>query len=483
MALRVVEAPAQPAPSTEATGPPPSIVDYVAELQPDWERFDYFAPYAAEFAKAVGGGLRICFAAPPGHGKTEFTIRGLMWLCRFFPGFRHAYVTYNQTKSKEVAEDFRNIAREAGFSVVGRSERLMVTWAGGRRSIVRFTSVQGVLTGAPIDGVMVVDDYIKGAKEARSAAYRQAGIDWWRSVARTRRHPGTSFIVMATRWPGGDLTEHLTKKEGFGYINLKALAEPENSADVSEDGRVLSDPLGRQIGESLSRRKPPEFFREDRSTPFWWSAMFQGKPRREGLAVFAEQGAIDPDGNTIGPTYYRQLPKEGYRVGFGVDLAYSERSSADWSVLVKGYAAGGKLYIVSVQRKQVQANSFLLTLVAAKADSPGAPFRFYSGGGGEKGVGSFIRKKLGRVFKVLPATTDKLARATPASAAWNLGNVLLPDPEASPWSEEMEAFYATVVAFTGTPGEPDDDVDALAALHDQLLSKNRMLEALEGKQN
>src|SRR5690606_40048708 len=78
---------------------------------------------------------------------------------------------------------------------------------------------------------------------------------------------------------------------------------------------------------------------------------------------------------------------------------------------------------------------------------PSAPFRFYSGGGGEKGVADFIRQKVGRQFKVLPATGDKLARATAASVSWNLGRVLLPDPKSikAPW---LEDFLAVVLGFT-----------------------------------
>jgi predicted phage terminase large subunit-like protein len=461
----------------------PGLVDYAAALcPPDWERFGYFAPYADALESAIGADLRLCFAAPPQHGKTEFTLRALLYWCEFSPGYRHAYITYNHDRAKEVAEDFRSIAREAGFVVTGTLRRFTIRNRHGKTSVIRFSSVRGSLTGYPIDGVCVVDDYIKDQEAARSKANRAAGIRWWHSVALTRRHVGTSYIVMATRWPGGDLIDHLLKDAGseFSYINLKAIAEPEGPEDLADDGTVLSDPLGRQQGQSLSARKPPEFFRQDRAKPFWWVAMFQGAPTSEGLRVFAEPGSFDEQGNPIGPGYYSELPKSGYRIGYGVDLAYSARTSADWSILIEGIACDGKLYLISAQRKQVPATSFLLTLVAAKTNRPGALFRFYSGGGGEKGSADFIKQKLGRCFKIIPATADKLVRATPASMTWNLGNILLPDPEVFdvPW---LEDFLAVVTTFTGTPGEQDDDVDALAALHDQLMRRSKMLEALSGK--
>jgi predicted phage terminase large subunit-like protein len=466
--------------SSSAPTARPSLLDYVEVQLPGWERFTYFAPYADALETSIGAEHRICFAAPPQHGKTSFTLRALCYLCRYFGGKRHAYVTYNQQRANFVAKEFKRIALNAGFVVGGTLTDMTLTY-GGVTSGIKWTSVQGSLTGYTIDGVCIVDDYVANEKKARSKAAREDGVRWWASNAETRRHVGTSYIVMATRWPGGDLTEHLLKSEGFRYINLKAIAEPEGPDDLDEEsGIVLSDPLRRRAGESLSPLKPPEFFARDRKRPYWWLAMFQGTPRAEGFAVFAPPGSLTEEGEPIGAGYYAELPKDGYRVAYGVDLAYSQKTSADWSILIEGWAKGDNLYIVNVTRKQVPATSFLLTLLAARTNRPGAPFRFYSGGGGEKGSADFIKQKLGRIFKVLPATSDKLSRANQASITWNEGRVLLPDPAYidAPW---LEDFMAVVSTFTGTPGEQDDDVDALAAVHDQLMKRNKMFASLSAK--
>lgn len=455
-----------------ASKPAPSIIDYVAALYPFWERFDYFAPYTRELENAIGGGLRLCFAAPPQHGKTEVTLHAFLWLCRYRPGHQHGYVTYNDDRAKDVAKHFRHAAHAAGFTVTGTLSKMELRFEGGIASTVQFTSIGGPLTGFSLTGLLVIDDPIKDREEARSPTIRRRHIDWYETVGKTRRAPGLSIIVMATRWPGGDLTDHLTKKRGWKYINLKAIA----TGPTNDNGVVTDDPLGRKAGESLCKRRPPEFFREDQADLFWWASMFQGEPQAQGLRVFAEPGTVAEDGRHLGPPYYRELPKEGYRVAFGVDLACTAKTSADWSVCIEGWEHDRKLYIVNVTRKQVDAPSFLLTLVACRANRPGAVFRFY-GSGTEKGTAQFIQRKLGRCFKFLNASADKLVRATPAAAAWNQGNILLPDPDAidAPW---LDDFLAIVVNFTGTPGETDDDADALAALHDQLMHRSAMFEAL-----
>ncbi len=459
-----------------ATANPPTIIDYAASLRPTWDRFDYFAPYASELERAIRGDLRLCFASPPQHGKTEFTLIGLLWIARYRPGYRHAYVTYNDDRAKSVAKKFRRIAAHAGFDVRGTLDTVELVFAGHAVSVFTFTSIGGRLTGESIDGLCVIDDPIKDREEARSAAKRRACVEWWKSVALTRRQPGTSYVVMATRWPGGDLTDYLTKKEGWRYINLKAIA----AGPVNDNGVVIDDPLGRKAGESLWARKPPAFFREDRADLFWWSSMFQGEPRAEGMRIFAEPGTEGEDGKILGPRFYRELPKSGYRVAFGVDLAYTAKTSADWSVCIEGWEHNGQLYVVDVIKKQVEAPSFLLTLVACAARRPGAKFRFYASGT-ESGSAQFIRRKIGRAFHVVTASADKLVRATDASVAWNTGKVLLPDPDAidAPWLDE---FMATMSEFTGLAGGHDDETDAFAALHDELMRRSSMFAALTGVQ-
>jgi predicted phage terminase large subunit-like protein len=279
---------------------------------------------------------------------------------------------------------------------------------------------------------------------------------------------------MATRWHVDDLSGYLLAKENFRYINLKAIAEPQDQDDVGSDGRIFSDPLQRRAGESLWYKKPPEFFGEERSDSYWWSSMYQGEPRPLGASIFRAPGSIDDAGNQRGPGYYRTLPESNYRGAFGIDLAYSAKTAADFSICIEGIAHEGKLYIVDVIRKQVDAPSFGLTLKSVSSKRPGWPIRWYIGGTEKSSVDFFAR--LGIRIKAITATADKLIRATPVAAAWNNGDVLLPDRAHidAPW---MDDFLEIVLGFTGQNDTHDDDVDALAALFDQLMKKNALFEA------
>jgi predicted phage terminase large subunit-like protein len=451
------------------------LLDYCQRLSPQLHRFDYFQPYVDALERAVGGSLRIAFAAPPQHGKSSLTLHAFLWWALFHPGKRHAYITYNGKRANQVAKDFIKLADAAGFAPGGTLS--MVELAFG--TTVMFTSVKGALTGYPIDGVCVIDDPIEDYRSACSVIVRQDCIDWWKSNARTRRHPGTSYIVMATRWHVSDLTGYLTKEENFRYINLKAIAEPEHSEDVDALGRVISDPLGRKEGEQLAAWKSKEFLAEDRGkNEYFWAAQFQGTPVALGSQLFVMPGEHDLAGNPAGPTYYKSLPTSGYRGAYGLDLAYTAKTSADWSIIIEGIAHGDKLYIVDVVRKQVDAPSFTLTLKAKQAKNPGWPMRWYAGGT-EKGAADFIKRQNIRL-KVLPPIGDKRVRAISVSAKWNAGDVLLPDPDIidAPW---LMPFLDVVTNFTGTGDAVDDDVDALSALHDQLFPRSKMFQALMGR--
>ena len=115
----------------------------------------------------------------------------------------------------------------------------------------------------------------------------------------------------------------------------------------------------------------------------------------------------------------------------------------------------------------MQADDFADVIKGTKRSHHGVPMRWYVGPA-EKGTGQLMRRYGVQGMKCIPARGDKALRATPASVEWNRGRILLPDPKALP-AEWLEAFLRVVYAFTGKDDEHDDDVDALAALIDELI--------------
>ena len=136
--------------------------------------------------------------------------------------------------------------------------------------------------------LLIIDDPVKNAKEARSPTIRKNHIDWWQSTALTRLHPGGVVIVVMTRWHEGDLGGYLLSRgtdeieEPFVEVRLPAIAED-------------NDPLGRKKGEALwpERYGVDELrrIRQAQGSSYWWAAMYQGHPVPEEAACSSAHGS------------------------------------------------------------------------------------------------------------------------------------------------------------------------------------------------
>lgn len=410
----------------------------MVRVTPTLYRPNHFRIYADKLEQGVGGGLRLVFAAPPQHGKTATTLHGLAWIVRKHPDKRHAYITYSQRRARSVARHVRRILIAAGVDVGGSLD--MMTVPGGGQII--FTSIDGGITGEPVDGVAIIDDPFKNRKEADSQVRREVVEAAYREAIETRVHPGASIYVLATRWHPKDLSGVLID-EGWEYINLPAIAENDN------------DYNGRKAGEALFPEMwPLEALLEKKRKvlDFTWAALYQGRPRLKGGKVFHD------------PVYYSQLPTR-YRGAYGLDLAYTAKTSADWSVCVELWreerdSLPPLFYVIKVDRQRVEAPAFAMVLKARHLARPSWPM-LWRASGTERGAASFlVAQDIPVIVRQPPG--DKLVSATEVAAAWNEGRVLVPDvevfPDAAKW---LWDFIETLKNFTGLGKEHDDDVDGL----------------------
>lgn len=418
---------------------PKSIYDVYELCSPELMPPHHLSPYCDLLTEAVfKGKVQAVVHAPPQHGKTLAAAHAFILFAIIRPGFRHAYSTYSSERAKKILNITKKLAFEAGLDPHSSGETL--TLSGG--TVIKFGGAStGTLTGEPVDGIHIIDDPIKDRKEAMSATTREDRWNWFHDVAQTRRHPGSSVVVMMTRWASDDLSGRIIRYMHWKYICLALVCE-------SPD-----DPRGRAIGEVLwPEMRPEEWIAEMelRKQPLTWSSMYQGRPRPIGDTLFKE------------PTWYDKLPEEGaYRVIYGCDLAYTKKTRSDWSILLKGRMyLTGHLYLTNMWRAQVQAPDFTKIMVKA-VDHERGPILWY-GSSTERGVAQLIREYI-PTFRFRLASEDKYVRATPtAEKLWNTGRVLTPSNPKG-WGPE---FCHVVNEFTGLDDPQDDEVDALAAIGD-----------------
>jgi predicted phage terminase large subunit-like protein len=246
-------------------------------------------------------------------------------------------------------------------------------------------------------------------------------------------------IVTHTRWHPDDLIGRIRASadfEDWQHINLPAIAE-------------ANDLLGRTPGEPLLPWKFSAVQLDKlrrRLGEYSWVSLYQGQPRPKG-------------GKLFGPVHhYRELPTTPLTFAYGVDMAYTAKKKADYSVCVfmaktQNERFEDVYYLLHVDRKQVQAPAFG-KLLRARLDHHPAPI-YWRAVGPEKGSADLMADLLDVPFQVLAPGGDKFVNAQPLAAAWNDGRVLL--PLSAPW---LQDFVKEVSDFTGVNDPEDDQVDA-----------------------
>jgi predicted phage terminase large subunit-like protein len=425
-----------------------SLLDFIPRVSPRLQAPRHLKPLIDLLQAAETEPVRATVSAPPQHGKSQACMHALIWMLRRNPAKRHGYATYEATFAEQQNEELQRIADRAGLKWTGNRTRWQTPQGGG----VVAAGIGGPLTGKPIDGVLLVDDPVKNSVDANSSVMRERTDEWFKTVALTRVHPGASVIVVQTRWHSDDLSGRLAGRN-WRRINLPA---------ISDDGTALW-PSGRSA-EFLAdvRRDVGEYI---------FASLYQGEPRPRGGSVFTDA------------TLCEDVPKSGLRYSIGVDLAYTAKSQADYSVaIVLGRpppaidalgrpledAKAGKFYVVDVIRKQVAAPAFKKDLRTLARRYPGATMRWYAAGT-EKGSADFMRQAdlegPGVALQVLAPRGDKFVRAQPLAAAWNAGRVLV--PRGAAWAEVLVGELAE---FTGNHDAHDDLIDAAAAGFDVLAT-------------
>lgn len=420
--------------STEAAAPPeelPDLYGFVPRLGRTYTEPRHLHPLVRQLEAAWTRSVYQTACAPPRHAKTDTVLAWAALTLRRQPWRTIGYISYEARIAQSKSRKARQWALAAGVKLATNSLTEWRTTEGGGFIA---GGIGGPLTGTGVD-ILLIDDPYKNRQQAESAAYRRMVTDWWGDVGETRIEPGGSAFIFHTRWTTQDLIAHVLD-EGTDifepHIRLPAIDDAGNAlwperwpVDALERKRTL-------VAEMA------------------WASLYQGLPRPRGGSVF--------DGTIL----HHGLERWNHLV-IGVDFAYSASKSADHSVAVVLAESGGKFYVLDVIRAQVPAPVFKARLKALW-EKWGKPSVHAYLGGTEKGVADFFGQDEAE-FRVIvrPATADKLVRAQSTAADWNAKKILVPAT-----GDTIGDFTGVVLGFTGTPGEQDDDVDALVAARDAL---------------
>ncbi len=401
------------------------------------------------------GNARIIVSMPPRHGKSELlSVWTPIWYLDHHPDDHVILTSYGSDLATGFGRRVRDTIRERTDILrvrvrhdSSRVDSFLTTGRGGMYSV----GIGGPITGRGAN-LLLVDDYLKNAKDAASETIRNANFDWFISTAFTRLEPQGSVVILATRWNIDDLIGRLKKRPETGnwlVIELPGIAE-------------TNDPIGRKPGESLwPERYSLDALQSIKNTlgTYFWQSLYQQRPIPGGTNVANESWfpVIDilPHRSRLHKVRYWDL------------AATADGGDYTSGTLISEDVETGLFYVEDIRRFQKSPAS-VETMIRTTANFDGRDVKVLieqePGASGKSLVDHYVRDVL-KEFTVdgRRATGDKFVKAQSFLAAAEAGKVRL---LRGSWNE---GFIDEILIFPG--GDHDDQVDSTCGAYNDLIDK------------
>lgn len=429
------------------TPPAESLLEFVARVRPEhYPPPPHLATLIGILERAAHTPSRILVSMPPRHGKSITILSALAWMTRRYPRRTNAYVTYAQRISDTQSRKARRFLSELGDSKFARDANSLGEWRTPDGGGLVATGVGGPLTSIGVDGILVVDDPVKNREEAESVLQRERVGEWFGDVAYTRLEPGSSCVVVSTRWHHDDLVGRLSRQTSPRWEQIVIPAVRDEQGAPADDGYALwpeAYPLAvlqeirAQIGE------------------YAWASLYQQHPVPRSGVLFRE------------PARYESPELEGSIVVLACDPAGSAKTRANHTAVAaiamrEEFDERSETWrwhgdILAVERWQGEAEESTERLLSFQDRFGGAKLHIESSRDGVE-IAKSLRAIEPRLRVALRAPVgDKFTRAQPLIAAWNSGRARI--PQRAPWLIDL---LAETELFTGVADRADDQVDALS---------------------
>jgi len=200
-----------------------------------------------------------------------------VWAFMVDPDLQIVIISNGDDLAQEHSRKVRDIIREHGDFLgyrIAQDKTAVGRWrVDGHKGGMLAAGINSGVVGFGAD-LMIIDDPVKDAAQADSAAHRKRVLAEYQGSLSTRIHPGGSVFLVMTRWHEEDLAGALVKLEPQRWRSTNVPA-------VSEVG--VPDALGRRPGVTMVSAlgfTPEDFEKRRRSVgERTWYAQFQGVPK------------------------------------------------------------------------------------------------------------------------------------------------------------------------------------------------------------
>lgn len=446
-------------------------------LDPNYVLRDHLSLLDERLTQAVhdvenGTSRYLVISMPPRLGKSQLISVYLpLWLLHRHPDWQLMLLSHSPDLATGWGRQIRRLVEE--HSALGLSIALDAgaasQWETTETGTVVSRSIRQSVTGLGAK-VMLLDDITKDFADAHSKTNRDFVWDWWQANSRTRLHPPSLVVVVATRWHEDDLIGRLLSPEYDGNpdqweeISLPALAEE-------------GDALGREVGEPLLspiiRDETPEEalvrWADIRQAvgAYAWAALFQQRPSPADGAVFLSDWW----------QFWRpgDLPEQFDRVLTSWDMAFKGTDTSDYVVGQLWATSGANRYLLKQFRDRLSFTESLAAMrrfISEATDlvPEGVHEHLVEDKANGTAVIDVLKTEIPGLIPVNP-TNSKEARARASTPEIESGNVFLPA-----LAEWLPTFLAEHQAFPN--GANDDQVDAGVQARHRLRSVGTVLPLL-----
>lgn len=179
----------------------------------------------------TGAERRIIISTPPRTGKSVLVSQvGPVFALMNDPDAQIIVKSYGDELAEEHSREARRLINE-------NPDLLGIRLAADKSSVGRWRvegHKGGMLAGGILSGttgfgssLLLLDDPLRGAAEADSAAHRRRLMAEFKSSLLSRLHPGASCVIVMTRWSELDLAGELLAEPGspWTHVNIPAVSE------------------------------------------------------------------------------------------------------------------------------------------------------------------------------------------------------------------------------------------------------------------
>ena len=496
------------------------ILAYVKELRVRKARTDFYTFYELAYPKFEKGWFqrvlceefqnfydelkrkeqpRLMLFAPPRHGKSTTVHAFSAWVFGQDPDFEQIGASYGATLAQRNNKFVQKLMDSPIYQEIFPKVKIPKKGTGGRTNEVfeivgkdgsyRASGVDGPISGFGCD-IGLIDDPVRGMRDAASARVQETQRDWYSGDFYTRLSPVSGVLLFLTRWNVKDLAGWLLEQEKNGgdkwrILIFPAIAETDEYQyrfeGYNEYGTVPRDDCEciflRKAGDPLH----PERWNLDRLNIIKraaeargvWGALYQQRPTVEGGDIFKIKWFPRYDKFS---DLYTPGAKDNEIVATAIhaDTGMKTGEQHDFSVFEVWGIGRKDIYLLHVHRGKWEAPDLrrearLIWNMWKKQYNklPTCRGMFIEDKASGTGLIQDLKRKDRIPVIAVQRSTDKLVRANDAAPWIESGNVWL--PESASWlptyEDEMSAFNKM---FTHAN---DDQVDPTLDAIDKWLGR------------